>query len=372
MIAFNDLRALHAEIRDELDDAIAAVINSGVFVLGPMVEDFERDFAKYCGTKYAIAVNSGTSALHLSLLAADIGPGDEVITVSMTFVATVAAVTYTGAIPVMLDVDPTTWTMDPSQIEAAITPQTKAIIPVHLHGLMAEMEAIREIADKHGLRVIEDAAQAHGADRNGQSAGSAGDLAAFSFYPGKNLGALGEGGVVVTSDEDMAASIRALRDWGVSTRYRHEIPGFNYRMDEIQGAVLKVKLSHLERWTESRRRVANYYQSVLAPTGLPGPHEPNDSRHVYHVYSIRVTDRTSATTVLDDAGIEYGIHYPVPVHLQPAYKQWGQGEGSLPVTEQLGKDFLSLPMHPGLSETDIKLIAKSLTGTDSYPSSSTR
>ena len=372
MIAFNDLRSLHAEIRDELNEAIASVIDSGVFVLGPEVENFERAFAEYCGTRYAIAVNSGTSALHLSLLAAGIGPGDEVITVSMTFEATVAAITYAGAVPVMVDVNPATWTMDPSQIEAAITPRTKAVIPVHLHGLMAEMEAIREISDMYGLRVIEDAAQAHGADRNGQRAGSTGDLAAFSFYPGKNLGALGEGGAVVTSDEEAAERVRMLRDWGATAIHHPKVPCFNYRMDAIQGAVLRVKLSHLEQWTEDRRHVAEHYQSALLPRGLPGPHEPNGSRHVYHVYAIRVADRATVASVFNDASIGYGIHYPVPVHLQPAYQQWGRGKGSLPVTEQLCKETLSLPIHPGLPLTDVELVAESLGRIDGYPSASTR
>ena len=237
-IPFLDLRGQHTEIRDEIDAAIAAVLDSGQYVLGPAVANFEEAFATYCDAGHAVAVNSGTSALHLALLAADVGRGDEVITVSMTFVATVAAIVYTGATPVMVDVDPDTWTMDPAQIEAAITPRTKAIMPVHLHGLMADMSAINEIASARGLTVIEDAAQAHGAERDGNRAGSAGALACFSFYPGKNLGALGEGGAMVTNDADLADRVRILRDWGASRNNHHDVLGFNYRMDGIQGAVL--------------------------------------------------------------------------------------------------------------------------------------
>ncbi len=363
-VPFLDLRGQHQEIREELDAAIAGVLDSGQYVLGPAVADFEAAFASYCDAGHAVAVNSGTSALHLALLAADVGPGDEVITVSMTFVATVAAIVYTGATPVMVDVDPDTWTMDPAQIEAAITPRTKAIMPVHLHGLMADMSAINEIASARGLTVIEDAAQAHGAERDGNRAGSAGALAGFSFYPGKNLGALGEGGAVVTNDADLADRVRILRDWGASRKYHHDVLGFNYRMDGIQGAVLGVKLRHLEQWTEARRAVAAVYEAALAPTGIVRPAEPDGDRHVYHVYAIRSDDRKASQAALDAAGIGHGIHYPVPVHLQPAFKTHGRGLGSLPVSEALADEFVSLPMFPAMDssmvDSAVRTISNSL------------
>ncbi len=348
-VPFLDLKTQHAEIRDELDAAIAAVLDSGQYVLGPAVTDFESAFAAYCGVDHVVAVNTGTSALHLALLAADVGPGDEVITVSMTFVATVAAIVYAGATPVMIDVDPVTWTMDPALIESAITPRTKAIMPVHLHGLMADMAAIGEIAKAHGLTVIEDAAQAHGSERNGARAGTIGTLAGFSFYPGKNLGALGEGGAVTTNDPGLADRLRLLRDWGASRKYHHDVLGFNYRMDGIQGSVLGVKLRHLERWTESRRNAAAAYEQALAPTGIGRPAPPSDTRHVYHVYAVRSNDRLVAQAVLDEANIGHAVHYPVPVHLQPALETFGNGRGSLPVSEMLADEFLSLPMFPGLA-----------------------
>ena len=253
MIPFLDLKAQYASIKTEIDAAVLNVLASAQYVLGEEVASFEEEFAAYCGAKHAIAVNTGTSALHLSLLAAGIGPGDEVITVPFTFVATVSAICYVGARPVFVDVEPTTLTMDPAQVEAAITPRTKAIVPVHLYGQMADMDAIMAIAERHGIAVIEDACQAHGAEFNGRPAGSIGLSGCFSFYPGKNLGACGEGGIVVTSDDDQASKLRMLRDWGQERRYHHVLKGFNYRMDGIQGAVLRVKLRHLERWTEARR-----------------------------------------------------------------------------------------------------------------------
>ena len=263
MIPFLDLKAQYRQIKPQVDAAVARVIDSAQFVLGPDVAAFEDRFAAYCNVDHCRAVNSGTSALHLALLAADVGPGDEVITVSMTFVATTAAILYCGAKPVFVDVDPVSWTMNPALIEAAITPRTKAILPVHLHGLMADMDPIMEIARRHGLVVIEDAAQAHGAEYKGRRAGSIGDLGCFSFYPGKNLGAFGEGGAVVTNNPDLARRISLLRDWGQESKYNHVVAGYNFRMDGIQGAVLNVKMDHLESWTEGRRTVATQYDSLL-------------------------------------------------------------------------------------------------------------
>lgn len=348
MIPFLDLKAQYSQIKPEIDAAVARVIGSGHFVLGPEVTAFEGRFAEYCRTAHCRAVNTGTSALHLALLAAGVGPGDEVITVSMTFVATTAAIVYSGARPVFVDVDPVTWTMDPGLIEAAITPRTKAILPVHLHGLMADMDPIMEVARRHGLVVIEDAAQAHGAEYRGRRAGSIGDLGCFSFYPGKNLGACGEGGAVVTDRPEFARRVSLLRDWGQEAKYDHVVAGYNYRMDEIQGAILNVKLDYIERWTEARRSLAECYDSLLSDLPFARPQPPRHARHVYHVYAVRLRGRDDVLTRLRDAGIGAGIHYPVPVHLQRAYTDLGYRAGDLPVTEMLANDFFSLPIYPEL------------------------
>lgn len=360
MIPFLDLKAQYSLIKPQIDAAVARVVGSGHFVLGPEVTAFEGRFAEYCRTAHCRAVNSGTSALHLALLAAGVGPGDEVITVSMTFVATTAAILYSGARPVFVDVDPVTWTMHPGSIEAAITPRTKAILPVHLHGLMADMDPIMEIARRHGLVVIEDAAQAHGAEYRGRRAGSIGDLGCFSFYPGKNLGAFGEGGAVVTDRPELARRLSLLRDWGQETKYNHVIPGYNYRMDEIQGAILNVKLDYIERWTEARRSLAERYNALLSDLPFPRPEPPRHARHVYHVYAVRLPWRDEALTLLRDAGIGAGIHYPVPVHLQTAYAELGYRAGDLPVTEMLANEFLSLPIYPELLPEQVVEVASTL------------
>ena len=323
-IPYLDLKAQYRTIADEVNEAALRVLASGHYVLGPEVAGFERAFADWTGSGHAVTVNSGTTALQLALLACGIGPGDEVITVPMTFVATVAAIQYTGARPVLVDVDPVTWTLDPAQVEAAITPRTRALLPVHLHGLPADLGALGAIARRHGLRLIEDAAQAHGAAWQGRPAGSVGDLGCFSFYPGKNLGAAGEGGAVVTDDPALAERLRLLRDWGQSRKYCHALPGFNARMDALQAAVLAVKLRHLDGWTTARRRHAAAYDAALAPLLESGavlgrPQPPADRRHVYHVYAVTLPDRDAAQQALNAAGIATGIHYPVPVHLQPAY-----------------------------------------------------
>jgi dTDP-4-amino-4,6-dideoxygalactose transaminase len=348
LIPFLDLKAQYRQIKPEIDDAIAIAVESAHFVLGPDVVTFEERFAAYSNVGHCRAVNTGTSALHLALLAAGIGPGDEVITVSMTFVATTAAVLYTGARPVFVDVDPVTWTMDPALIEAAITPRTKAILPVHLHGLMADMDPIMAIARRHGLIVIEDAAQAHGAEYRGCRAGSIGNFGCFSFYPGKNLGAFGEGGAVVTNEPEFARKISLLRDWGQEAKYDHVVAGYNYRMDGIQGAVLKVKMNHIESWTEARRSVAAQYDRLLAKLPFERPRPPVHCRHVYHVYAVRIPSRDAALKALQGNGIGVGIHYPVPVHLQRAYASLGYRLGDLPVTEKLADQFLSLPIYPEL------------------------
>lgn len=344
MIPFLDLEAQYRTIGAEIEEAVLKTLRSGNYVLGEAVERFEESFAAYCGTRYAVAVNSGTSALHLALLAADIGPGDEVITVSATFVATVAAIVYAGATPVFVDIDAETWTMDPAAVEAAITPRTRAIMPVHLHGRLADMEALSAIARRHGLVLIEDAAQAHGAQRGGTRAGAFGEMGCFSFYPGKNLGACGEAGAVTTDDAGLAAAIRSLRDWGQQGKYNHVRHGFNYRMEGIQGAALNVKLRHLEDWNAARRRIAQTYQEALRGDLVrPAPIGPD---HACHVYAIRVEDRDRMRQDLQEAGVATNIHYPRPVHLQPAYAGLGYGAGRLPVSEALATQTLSLPLFP--------------------------
>jgi dTDP-4-amino-4,6-dideoxygalactose transaminase len=359
LVPFLDLKAQYHQLKPEIDAAVLRAIESTHYVLGPEVAAFEKRFADYCGIDHCLAVNSGTSALHLALLAAGVGPGDEVITVSMTFVATTAAVLYSGARPVFVDVDPVTWTMDPALIEAAITPRTKAIMPVHLHGLMADMDPIMEIARRHGLAVIEDAAQAHGAEYKGRRAGSIGDLGCFSFYPGKNLGAYGEGGAVVTSQPELARKVALLRDWGPESKYNHVVAGYNYRMDGVQGAVLNVKMNHIEAWTEARRALARDYDRRLAELSTIRPQPPSHCRHVYHVYALCLPRRDETSSALQRAGIATGIHYPMPVHLQKAYAGLGYGSGDFPVSERLARQFLSLPIYPELQpEQVIEVVAQ--------------
>ena len=358
MIPFLDLSAQYRSIGPDLEREVIAALRSCNYVLGAPVEQFEEDFAAYCGTRHAVAVNSGTSALHLALLAAGVAPGDEVITVPMTFVASVAAIIYAGATPVFVDIDPATWTMDPTAIEAAITPRTKALLPVHLHGRLAEMDAITEIASRHGLIVVEDAAQAHGAERGGVRAGAFGELGCFSFYPGKNLGACGEGGAVTTNDASLAAVLRSLRDWGQEGKYNHVRHGFNFRMDALQGAALGVKLSHLDGWNDARRRVAATYHSNL-PATLSRP-APIGADHACHVYAIRVSDREATREQLHAAGVATNVHYPTPVHLQPAYASLGYSIGAFPESEALARETLSLPLYPELSSRDVSTVVEAV------------
>ena len=362
MIPFLDLRLQYRQMKQEIDAAVARVIDSGQFVMGPEVIAFENCFAAYCGAKYGAAVNSGTSALHLALLAAGIGPDDEVITVSMTFVATTAAILYCGAKPVFVDVDRDRWTLDPRLIESAITKRTKAILPVHLHGLMADMDPIVDIARRHKLVVIEDAAQAHGAEYKGRRAGSIGDIGCFSFYPGKNLGAYGEGGAVVCNSPEIARRIALLRDWGQESKYNHVVPGYNYRMDAIQGAILNVKMKYIEAWTEARREVASQYDHLLPSHRCKRPTAPANHRHVYHVYAIELADRDDVQKALHTAGVSTSIHYPVPVHLQKAYSCLGYRRGDLPVTENLAGRLLSVPIYPELRQEQIAEVVSALEG----------
>jgi dTDP-4-amino-4,6-dideoxygalactose transaminase len=355
MVPLIDLRAQYRSIKREVDDAVLAVLESGRYVLGEAVAAFEVDFARYAGARYGIAVNSGTSALHLALLAAGVAPGHEVITVPFTFVATVAAIEYTGARPVFVDIDPATGTIDVDRIAPAITPRTRAIVPVHLYGNPADMTAVREVADRHGLVVIEDAAQAHGAEHRGRRVGSLGHLGCFSFYPAKNLGAAGEGGLVTTDDAAYAEAIRELRDWGQDRKYHHARKGFNHRMDAIQGAILGVKLRHLEEWTTARRQHAARYDCLLGDRAAAKP--APDDRHVYHVYAIRSRRRDVLLGALSARDIQTGIHYPVPVHLQPAYANLGFRCGDFPAAEQMAREVLSLPMFPELTPEQVAFVA---------------
>ncbi len=356
MVPFLDLKAQYESIKDEVLNAVSATLASTQFVLGKEVAAFEEEFAAYSGGKFGIGVNSGTSALHLALLAAGVKPGDEVITVSCTFVATVAAIDYAGARPVFVDVDPQTHNMDARQVEAAITERTRAIMPVHLHGQPADLDPILEIARRHKLVVIEDAAQAHAAEYKGRRVGSIGDLGCFSFYPGKNLGAYGEGGMVVTNNEEFAHTLRMLRDWGQERKYHHVLKGFNYRMEGVQGAILRVKLRHLDAWTEARRRHAAAYNELLADVEVQKPVEMPYAKHVYHVYAIRTPKRDIVQESLQAQGIQTGIHYPIPVHLQKAYADFGYGAGDLPVTEQASNELLSLPMFAELQDSQIEVV----------------
>ena len=360
MVPFLDLHEQYAGIKEEIDAAIRRVLDSTCFVLGREVEAFEAGFAEHCGVRHAIAVNSGTSALHLALLSAGIGAGDEVITTPMTFVATTAAILYAGATPVFVDIDPRTRNIDVTRLESAITARTKAILPVHLHGLMADMASIATTAANHGLIVIEDAAQAHGAEHRGRRAGSIGRLGCFSFYPGKNLGAYGEGGAVVTNDPELAETVRTLRDWGQTAKHHHQLKGYNYRMDALQAAILGVKLAYLETWTEARRARAALYDSLLATSGVRIPCSDDAFRHVYHVYAVELAGRDTARQRLERAGIGYGIHYPVPVHLQPAYREFGHGTGSFPAAERFAAQTLSLPIYPELSPHQIERVCRLL------------
>jgi dTDP-4-amino-4,6-dideoxygalactose transaminase len=360
IVPFVDLKQQYAGIKQEILSAVAHVFESSQFVLGKEVVAFEEEFAAYCGVRHGIAVNSGTSALHLALLAGGIGPGDEVITVPLTFVATTAAIVYTGAKPVFVDVDPITYTMDPARVKAAITPRTKAILPVHLYGQAADLDPICRIAREHGLLVIEDAAQAHGAEYKGQRCGSIGDLGCFSFYPGKNLGAYGEGGIVTTNNPEFARTIRMLRDWGAETKYNHVLKGFNYRMEGVQGAILRVKLGYLEAWTAARRNHASAYTTLLSEAGVTLPVEAPETRHVYHVYAILSSQRRELMDTLSAHGIQTGIHYPTPVHLLPAYSDLNHKPGDFINAEKIASQEISLPMFPELTPAQINQVSEAV------------
>ena len=359
-VPFMDLAADYQQYRPEIDAAVHGVLDSGWYILGREVTYFEQEFAAFCGVEHAIGVASGTDALHLALRLFSIGPGDEVITVAHTAVATVVAIEQTGARPVLVDVDPVTYTLDPERLEAAITSRTRAIIPVHLYGQPADMESILDIARRRQVRVIEDCAQAHGALYQGRPVGSWGDVAAFSFYPTKNLGALGDGGAIVTAEADLAQQLRLLRQYGWRERYISEIAGFNSRLDELQAAILRVKLQHLETGNKGRRQLAVQYQQLLAETPLSLPVTRKDCQHVYHLYVVQAPNREALQASLFKAGIATAIHYPAPVHLQPAYAGLGYRLGDLPVTEGLAQQILSLPMYPQLQPSVVEAVAEAI------------
>lgn len=359
MIPFVDLRAQYLSVKSEVDAAILRVLDTTQFVLGPDVKAFEAKFAPYCQVREAIGVNTGTSALHLALLAAGIGQGDEVITTPFTFVATASAIDYTGAKPVFVDIDPGTLTIDPARIEAAITSRTRAILPVHLYGQPADMDPIMDIARRRGLAVIEDAAQAHGAEYRGRRVGSIGDAGCFSFYPGKNLGAYGEGGAVTTNSPEIARKVRMFRDWGAERKYHHELKGYNYRLEGLQGAVLNVKMDHIEKWTEARRSHAARYDARL-PKIFGRQTVPADVRHVYHVYAVRHRKRDALQAYLQQRGVSTGIHYPIPVHLQQCFSDLGYKPGDFPHSEQAAHETLSLPMYPELQPAQQDVVLEAL------------
>jgi len=357
-IEANDLRPQHLEMRGEIHAALEQVLDDGWFVLGKQGEGFEREFADFCGVAHCVGVGSGTEAIHLALLACGVEPGDDVVTVSLTAVPTASAISFAGARPVFVDVDPRGFNMDPSRLEDAITPKTRAIIPVHLYGQMADMDPILEVARRRGIPVIEDACQAHGAEYRGRRAGSIGALAAFSFYPTKNLGACGDGGAVTTDDPEIADRLQLLRNYGQRKRYYHESKGFNSRLDEMQAAILRAKLRRLDRWNEARRKKAALYNSLLK--GVLCPTEAEYARHVYHQYVIRTAHRDDLKRFLADQGIGTLIHYPVPVHLQEAYRDLGLSRGALPVTERCAEEILSLPLYPELPDEQISEVAEAI------------
>jgi dTDP-4-amino-4,6-dideoxygalactose transaminase len=354
-----DLKAQYVSIKPEIDAAVQRVLNNAQFILGQEVKDFEVAFAAYLGVQAAVGVASGTAALYLALLACDVGAGDEVITTAHTFFATAEAISQTGARPVFVDIDPRTYNLNPDLVEAAITPRTRAIVPVHLYGQPADLAPLQEITQRHQLWLIEDAAQAHGAMYQGQYCGSFGHLACFSFYPGKNLGAYGDAGAVVGNDEQLLKRVRQLRDHGRSAKYIHERVGFGERMDALQAAVLNVKLGYLDQWNEKRRHWAQTYTSCLGDCPVSTPYEQPVVRHVYHQYVIRSSRRDELLTHLKSHGIEAGIHYPVPLHRQPAYID-NYRETSLPVTEMTAKEVLSLPMYPEINEEYIARVVKAI------------
>ncbi|HTX92719.1 MAG TPA: DegT/DnrJ/EryC1/StrS family aminotransferase [Anaerolineales bacterium] len=360
-IPFVDLKVQYRQIKDEIDQAIQDVLDSGHFILGEQVEAFEAEFAAYCSAGQAVGVNSGTAAIQLALLACGIGSGDEVVTPSFTSVATVAAIELTGARPVLVDIDPHRCTLDPERVEAALTPRTRAVLPVHLYGCPADLDPLLGITRRRGLVLVEDCAQAHGALYKGRKVGSLGDIAAFSFYPTKNLGAYGDGGAVVTSDPALAARTRLLRQYGWENRRQvSKVRGLNSRLDDLQAAVLRVKLNHLDEWNTRREDLAHRYTELFYASELLTPDSPRDVRHAYHLYVVRHPRRDHLQAALAENGIQTLVHYPVPVHLQPAYRDLGYREGDLPHSEEAARQVLSLPLYPEMGTADLEKVAREI------------
>ena len=361
-VPYLDLRAQLKPLRAEIDAAVARTLDNCSFCLGPDVGQFEKDFAKFCGAQHALGFTRGTSALHVAMLLLGIGPGDEVITTPYTFIATSWAISYCGAKPVYVDIDEATFNLDPKKLEAAVTPRTKAVLPVHLYGQPFDVDTVAAICKKHNLPFVEDAAQAHGAKYKGKTVGALGDLACFSFYPAKNLGACGEGGALVTNNAALASRAKSLREHGSTVRYHHDEVGYNYRMEGLQGAVLGVKLKHLNAWTRERQRVAARYAELLADTPLQLPTVPAGNESAWHLYTVRLPRRDDLKKHLDTNGIGNAVHYPMPLHLQKAYVNLGYKPGDFPVAEKASREVLSLPMFPELTETQIQRVAAVVKG----------
>ncbi len=361
-VPFVDLKLLHRGMEDDLRNVFSRVLADSSFVLGPEVEEFERDFAAYCGVAHCVAVNTGTAALHLVLAALGVGPGDEVITVPHTFIATAEAITAVGATPVFVDIEPDGYCMDARQLEAAINERTRAIIPVHIYGQTADMDPILAVADAHNIPVIEDACQAHGAEYKGRKSGSLSLAGCFSFYPAKNLGACGEGGAVTTNDPELTKRMRMWRDHGSSKKYEHSFAGLNLRMEGVQGGMLALKLKHLDRWNDQRREAAQVYAEAFAHSDISLPQEMSYGRHVYHLFVVQTKERDALRQQLALAGVESGLHYPIPLHLQEAYRHLGYAKGDFPVAERVKDQILSLPMYPGITREAIEHVAMELQG----------
>jgi dTDP-4-amino-4,6-dideoxygalactose transaminase len=357
-----DLAKAYEEIRGEIDEAVDRVVRSGWYIGGPEVQAFEEDFAAYCGASHCVGVGNGLEALHLALRALDIGPGDEVIVSSNSYIATLLAVNMAGATPVMVEPDPATHNLDPTAIEAAITPRSRAVLPTHLYGQPADLDPILEVVRRRGLKLVEDAAQAHGASYKGRRLGAHGDVVAWSFYPTKNLGAMGDAGAVTTNDPEIARRVRILSNYGSVNRYVNEVKGFNSRLDPIQAALLRVKLKYLDEWNERRRTIAAFYQSALAGSGLVLPHVPNWSEPAWHLYVVRTPDRSALQASLGEAGIQTQIHYPIPPHLQHAYSDMPWSRGDFPIAEMLADQVLSLPIGPHLSLDQARQVADAVQG----------
>lgn len=355
-----DLKAQYLSIKKEIDEAIQRVLNKCNFIMGDEVKEFEEELASFCSAKYAVGVSSGTDALLLALKAIKIQPGDEVITVPNTFIATTEAITMAGGKIKFVDIDEETFNIDTNKIESAITNKTRAILPVHLYGQPANMDQIIDLAKKYNLKVIEDAAQAHGAEYKNKRVGALGDIGIFSFYPGKNLGAYGDAGAVVTNDPDISNKIAMLRNHGRTKKYEHEYEGYNCRLDTLQAAILRVKLKYINSWNEARRNHASSYRKLLQNTYIILPTEQKDNKHIYHIFAVRVADRDNLLNKLKNEGIGAGIHYPIPLHLQPAYRYLGYKAGDFPITEKCAREIISLPMYPELDEVKIKKIAEAI------------